>query len=87
MRSTSPPSRKGDDQGGGDERGLPLLSAAGAAVAGTKACAGWDVWRIEHGGAAVPLKRLREEAINRGLAKHRLMTLHGPVGAGSLRVT
>jgi uncharacterized protein DUF262/RAMA domain-containing protein/uncharacterized protein DUF1524 len=43
------------------------LSAAGAAVAGTKACAGWDVWRIEQGGAAVPLKRLREEAINRGL--------------------
>lgn len=43
------------------------LSAAGAAVAGTRACAGWDVWRIEQGGAAVPLKRLREEAINRGL--------------------
>ncbi len=43
------------------------LSAAGAAVAGTRACAGWDVWRIERDGAALPLKRLREEAISRGL--------------------
>lgn len=43
------------------------LSAAGAAVAGTKACAGWDVWRIDRDGTALPLKRLREEAINRGL--------------------
>ncbi|MBB2912140.1 hypothetical protein FHS43_003420 [Streptosporangium becharense] len=46
---------------------FPSLSAAGAAVAGTRACAGWDVWRIERDGVAIPLKRLREEAINRGL--------------------
>ncbi|WP_326637450.1 DUF262 domain-containing HNH endonuclease family protein [Streptosporangium sp. NBC_01755] len=43
------------------------LSAAGAAAAGSKACAGWDVWRIDRDGAAIPLKRLREEAITRGL--------------------
>ncbi|GAA2854917.1 DUF262 domain-containing protein [Streptosporangium fragile] len=51
------------------ETGQPFhsLSAAGAAVAGTKACAGWDVWRIERDGAAIPLKRLRQEAIDRGM--------------------
>ncbi|MEU4831117.1 DUF262 domain-containing protein [Streptosporangium sp. NPDC023615] len=43
------------------------LSAAGIAVAGTKACAGWDVWRVEREGAVIPLKRLREEALTRGL--------------------
>ncbi|MEV4184791.1 DUF262 domain-containing protein [Streptosporangium canum] len=44
------------------------LSAAGAAVAGTRACAGWDVWRIERDGVAVALKRLRDEVINRRAA-------------------
>ncbi|MEU0517401.1 DUF262 domain-containing protein [Streptosporangium sp. NPDC006007] len=43
------------------------LSAAGRAVAKTSACAGWDVWRIDRDGAAIPLKSLREEAVNRGL--------------------
>ncbi|MFJ2031074.1 DUF262 domain-containing protein [Streptosporangium sp. NPDC087985] len=47
------------------DEAFPSLSAAGAAVAGTRACSGWDVWRIDQNGVAVPLKRLREEALNR----------------------
>jgi hypothetical protein len=53
------------------ETGEPYhsLSAAGAAIAGTKACAGWDVWRIERNGAVIPLKDLRNEAIRIGLSQ------------------
>ncbi|SNT06232.1 Protein of unknown function [Streptosporangium subroseum] len=50
---------------------FPSLSAAGAAISRTKACAGWDVWRIEHDGATVPLKNLRNEAIRLGLSDAR----------------
>lgn len=45
------------------------LSAAGAAVAGTRACPGWDVWRIERNGVTVPLKDLRNELIQMRLAQ------------------
>jgi hypothetical protein len=53
------------------ETGEPYhsLSAAGAAIAGTKACAGWDVWRIERNGAVIPLKDLRNEAIRIDLSQ------------------
>ncbi|NRQ35611.1 DUF262 domain-containing protein [Nonomuraea sp. NN258] len=47
------------------------LSAAGAAVAGTTACAGWDVWKIERSGVLIPLKDLRNQAITRDLPRQR----------------